>query len=104
MSPSSSSASASVSASALRLIFPLWTGGNLPEYHFGAEMLAWLAPETVAPTVRVPVTEPGTATETENGIRSRSQLNQDLDSAAALIRQHAPDRIAVLGGDCPADC
>jgi arginase len=32
----------------LRLIFPLWLGGNLREYHFGAQMLAWLAPETIS--------------------------------------------------------
>lgn len=87
----------------LRLIFPLWTGGNLPEYHFGAEMLAWLAPETVMPTEKVAVTTPDTKTENEKGIRGRHHLMSDLDNASALIRKHNPDRIAVLGGDCLID-
>ncbi|WP_252515138.1 hypothetical protein [Candidatus Pantoea bituminis] len=59
---------------ALRIIFPLWAGGNLTEYHFGGEMLAWLVPETTMPVERIPVTEPGEKTVNENGIRGRSQV------------------------------
>ncbi|MEF0941145.1 hypothetical protein [Rhizobium sp. BR 362] len=28
----------------LRLQIPQWQGGNLEGYHFGAQLLAWLAP------------------------------------------------------------
>jgi arginase len=40
----------------LRLNLPQWQGGNQPEYRFGAQLLAWLAPKSVGPveTVRVP--------------------------------------------------
>lgn len=28
----------------VRLLMPQWQGGNNPNYSFGAELLAWLAP------------------------------------------------------------
>jgi len=87
----------------LRLIFPLWLGGNLPAYEFGADMLAWLAPETSSPVVRVPVAPVSQTFEIENGIRARGEILTELDSARRLIQQHDPDRMAVIGGDCLAD-
>lgn len=87
----------------LRLHFPLWLGGNNPLYQFGADLLAWLAPETDAPVVRVPVAAVTESFTIENGIRARSEVLKELDAAAEIIRQHAPDRITVLGGDCLID-
>ncbi|HCI5682781.1 TPA: arginase family protein [Klebsiella variicola subsp. variicola] len=91
------------SHSDLRLIFPLWLGGNLPAYKIGAEMLAWLAPEGKEPTVTVPVADTGTVYAVEDGIRGRSEVMAELDKAAEIIRKHAPDRMTVLGGDCLVD-
>ncbi|MBM3069608.1 arginase family protein [Enterobacter sp. RHBSTW-00994] len=87
----------------LRLIFPLWLGGNLREYHFGAQMLAWLAPDTPSPVELVPVTPLTVQPDVEEGILGRSKLMQDLDNAAQLIKKHQPERITVLGGDCLID-
>jgi arginase len=85
----------------LRLLFPQWQGGNLHEYHFGAELLAWLAPQTNGPVerVHVPFNE-DMILENENGIVGRSQLIPQLAHAKDLINQHMPENIVVLGGDC----
>ncbi len=85
----------------LRLEFPQWQGGENPPYKFGAELLAWLAPKTRGPVVRVPVPDPdGSKLENENGIVGRTVLKQQLASAQTLIAEHAPDSIVTLGGDC----
>lgn len=87
----------------LRLNFPLWLGGNLPAYKFGADMLAWLAPDAQGAEETVPVAPVGSVFGTEEGIHARREVMKELDAAAALIRKHAPDRITVLGGDCLVD-
>lgn len=87
----------------LRLIFPLWLGGNQPAYKLGAEMLAWLAPKADEPIVTVPVANTEQVFEIENGIRGRHKLMEELDKAAKIIHEHAPDRMTVLGGDCLVD-
>jgi arginase len=88
----------------LRLLFPQWQGGNNPPYFFGAQLLSWLAPDPVGPVAEVPVVAPGKEPLTiENGIRGRKVLLQQMRDARALIDEHAPDRIIVLGGDCLVD-
>lgn len=88
----------------LRLLMPQWQGGNLPEYHFGAELLAWLAPPASGPVAEVKVDAPTSdALPVEGGIVARSALLAQLRSAREIIDQHSPDRIAVLGGDCLVD-
>ncbi|WP_025992886.1 arginase family protein [Pseudomonas viridiflava] len=88
----------------LRLLFPQWQGGNNAPYHFGAQLLAWLAPEANGPVERVPVTEPDDHDlPVEDGIVARSALLKQLDHARQLIDRHQPDRIVVLGGDCLVD-
>lgn len=86
----------------LRLLMPQWQGGNngIP-YPFGARLLAWLAPESAAPLVEVPV-EPfdGAAPATEGGVVGRTVLLKQLRAARHIIEAHAPDRIIVFGGDC----
>lgn len=95
---------ASSSDKTLRLLFPQWQGGNNPPYHFGAQLLAWLAPDPCGPVAEVPVAVPGTEPlPIEGGIRGRSALLQQLRSARAIIDEHAPDRLVVLGGDCLVD-
>ncbi|RMS31993.1 arginase family protein [Pseudomonas ficuserectae] len=88
----------------LRLIFPQWQGGNNAPYHFGAQLLAWLAPDASGPVEHVAVTEPDDQPlELENGIIARHALLAQLGLARQLIDQHQPDRLVVLGGDCLVD-
>ncbi|MFC1285240.1 arginase family protein [Bacillus paralicheniformis] len=85
----------------IRLLMPQWQGGNNPNYSFGAELLAWLAPENDQPLIHVPVQAyDGTPLENENGINGRKQLLKQLEAAQHLIHAHQPDRIVMFGGDC----
>ena len=88
----------------LRLIFPQWQGGNNSAYHFGAKLLAWLAPEPAGPVEEVPVALPtGVSLPTESGVVARGTLVEQQRNARKLIERHQPDRIVVLGGDCLVD-
>ncbi|WGF89227.1 arginase family protein [Marinivivus vitaminiproducens] len=91
------------SAKTLRLLFPQWQGGNNPSYVFGAQMLAWLAPETSGPVETVAVAEPGEPLEMEEGIVARRALLAQAEDARRKIDAHRPDRVVVLGGDCSVD-
>lgn len=83
---------------------PQWQGGNNPPYHFGAQLLAWLAPPANGPVETVEVTPPGdTPLPIEEGIVGRSALLAQLHSARECVERHQPDRIVVLGGDCLVD-
>ncbi|MGG3573033.1 arginase family protein [Bacillus gobiensis] len=85
----------------IRLLMPQWQGGNNPNYSFGAELLAWLAPDNDQPLINVPVQAyDGTPLENENGINGRKQLLEQLKSAHHIIDAHKPDRIVMFGGDC----
>ncbi|WP_432700516.1 arginase family protein [Kluyvera cryocrescens] len=85
----------------LRLLFPQWQGGNNPPYYLGSLLLSFLAPEPTGPVASVPVYEPTTEPLTEiDGITAKPQIIRQLNDAAALIAQHCPDSIVVLGGDC----
>src|SRR5262245_37999560 len=89
----------------LRLIMPQWQGGNVHEYYFGSQLLAWLAPHTNGPVETVPVPEPKSSEtlEVENGVLARSALLQQARAARQAIEKHHPDRIVTLGGDCLID-
>ena len=88
----------------LRLLFPQWQGGNNPAYHFGSQLLNWLAPEATGPIEQVAVQQPdGAALQRENGIVARRALLDQVSDARQLIDKHRPDRLVVLGGDCLVD-
>src|SRR5215470_13112169 len=89
----------------LRLIMPQWQGGNVHNYYFGSQLLAWLAPVATGPveTVPVPEPQPGETLEVENGIVARAVLLQQARAARQAIEKHGPDRIVTLGGDCLID-
>jgi len=93
------------SGSTLRLNLPLWHGGNRPEYHFGAQLLAWLAPAAEGPveTVAIPEPAPGGTLALENGMAGRSVVLRLLREARRVIEKHGPARIVTLGGDCLVD-
>jgi len=89
----------------LRLNMPQWQGGNVHDYYFGSELLAWLAPVANGPVETVPVPEPkpGETLEVENGILGRAALLRQARAARQAIEKHRPDRIVTLGGDCLID-
>lgn len=85
----------------IRLLMPQWQGGNNPNYSFGAELLAWLAPDNDQPLIHVPIQAyNGTPLENENGMNGRKQLLEQLEAAQHIIDAHKPDRIVMFGGDC----
>ena len=89
----------------LRLIMPQWQGGNVHDYYFGSQLLAWLAPLANGPveTVPVPEPQPGETLAVENGIVARAALLQEARAARQAIEKHHPDRIVTMGGDCLID-
>lgn len=95
---------ASNSDKTLRLLFPQWQGGNNAPYFFGAQLLAWLAPEAQGPVEEVKVTKPdGQPLQLEDDIVARGALLEQLSNAQQVIEKHQPDRMVVLGGDCLVD-
>jgi arginase len=84
---------------------PQWQGGNLPAYHFGAQLLAWLAPAPQGPveTIAVPEPEAGETLLVEKGMRGRSAVVRQARAARQAIERHQPARILTLGGDCLVD-
>lgn len=88
----------------LRLIFPQWQGGNNPPYHFGSQLLQWLAPAPTGPVEEVPVELPtNKPLPVENGLVARKALLEQLYRARKIIDRYQPDRMVVLGGDCLVD-
>lgn len=91
----------------LRLVMPQWQGGDggmqYPGqvYPLGARLLAFLAPESDAPMLEVPV-EPyvGAPRQKENGVVWQSTVLKQLRAARHIIDAYAPDRIIMFGGDC----
>lgn len=85
----------------IRLLMPQWQGGNNPNYAFGAELLAWLAPDNDQPLIKVPVhAYDGTPLVNENGTYGRKYLIAQLEAAQYILKAHKPDRIVMFGGDC----
>ena len=96
----------------IRLVYPQWQGGNvariLPElteeeadtgYVLGAYLLNFLAPDTKNKTITVPVSEDTNRIE-ENGILSYRPILKQNDAALQILKNEAPDKIVVLGGEC----
>ncbi len=92
----------------LRLLMPQWQGGDYdikPSsgliYPMGARLLAFLAPESDAPLVEVPVEAyTGTPRPKQNGVVWQDVVLRQLRAARNIIDAHAPDRIIMFGGDC----
>lgn len=86
----------------LRLILPQWQGGVNPDYSFGAELLAFIAPPGARDeTVRIPVDSTADAPlPCENGVEGEAALLRQMEATAAVLEERAPDRVIVFGGDC----
>jgi arginase len=88
----------------LRLILPQWQGGNNPVYHFGSQLLAWLAPDNGQETVEIPVEEPKAPHEDlVDGIVAKKQLLKQIENTMDVLKEREPDRVVVLGGDCSVE-
>lgn len=92
----------------LRLLFQEWQGGydetDFPGriYPFGARLLSWLAPESDAPLIEVPVPawQPGMETPKEGGVFFREQILAQQRAALAVLERERPERVITFGGDC----
>lgn len=88
----------------LRLNFVQWQGGGLPLYHFGAQLLGWLALVANGAEFTIDVPAPDDATlAVQDGIRARRAILAQADAAMAILRENRPARVVVLGGDCGVD-
>ena len=86
----------------IRVIFPNWQGGCLKEYHFGAQLLEWLAPKTNMPTLTIETDDPDTTENDENekSFTNRRTINELMKIAKENISKFNPNKIVTLGGDC----
>lgn len=91
----------------LRLLYPQWQGGydesEFPAqiYPLGARLLSWLAPESAAPLVEVPLeTWTGAKAPKEGGVFFRQEVMRQIRAARRIIDVYAPDRVITFGGDC----
>ena len=86
----------------VRLLMPQWQGGNMgASYPMGAKLLAWLAPESDATQLEVPVERfADTPPPLEDGIVGRTAIMKQLRAARNLLDAYDPDRVITFGGDC----
>lgn len=100
---------ATAQSSTLRLIMPEWQGGDYDLsvssgelYPLGARLLAFLAPESDAETIKVPVEEyrPDQGREKENGVLHQDVVIRQMKSAMAILKDKKPARVVTFGGDC----
>ncbi|MCC8108971.1 MAG: arginase family protein [Planctomycetes bacterium] len=91
----------------LRLVMPQWQGADggmaYPGkvYPLGARLLRFLAPDSDAPTVEVPV-EPysGLPRPIEDKVAWHRVVLKQARAARKIIDAHSPDRVIMFGGDC----
>ena len=88
--------------SVLRMIIPQWQGGVNPNYVFGSELLACIAP--TAPnteTVRIQVdTDFEKKLDQIDGIDGGDILLKQMRETRDILREKSPDKVIVFGGDC----
>lgn len=98
----------------LRLVFPQWQGGGpidtyVPElpaedafrgYFLGSQLLSFLAPESGGNKVEIPVSLDMADRTEKKGIIAYDSVVKNTRTALNVIREHAPDRIVTLGGEC----
>lgn len=103
-------------ATHLRLVWPEWQGAGTssvrdlaPEcpfdvarrgYTVGTKVLEAVLPGHDGPTAVVPVDLDNSGLEERDGIEAKAAVLDQLDAALAIIRDHSPERITTLGGDC----
>ncbi|CAD2218510.1 arginase [Angomonas deanei] len=105
-----------MSLQTLRVVYPLWQGGDNTPYHLGARLLDFLCPPPAEShhykTITIPVPRPPahhltqtalkklTQSTVKDNIRHKETLLKVNEQALTAIRQEAPEAVVVLGGDC----
>lgn len=100
----------------LRLLCPQWQGAGTSSvrtlasefpfdvarrgYAVGSAVLAAVLPPGDGPTASAPVTMGDEGLELLDGVEAKAVVVEQLARALAVIEQHAPARIATLGGEC----
>lgn len=93
----------------LRLVMPQWQGGDYDLsvssgelYPLGARLLAFLAPESNAETIKVPVEayQPGIGLRKENGVVHQEIVIRQMKAAMAILEEKKPDKVVTFGGEC----
>ncbi|GIN72933.1 arginase [Bacillus sp. J14TS2] len=89
----------------LRLLLPQWQGGNNPNYAFGAELLAHIAPSHhTSETIEVSVDKDfEKKLEVENGIVAEQALCKQMEETEKILEEQQPDKVIIFGGDCSMD-
>lgn len=83
----------------LRIIYPQWEGGNRFVYAFGAQILAYLAPQSENEVLTLPLKEEYD-TVLEDGIAYKTSLLKQAKELRDTLQKKQPDKLVVLGGDC----
>lgn len=86
----------------LRLIYPQWQGGMNPDYAFGSELLAVIAPSSKADkTVTINVERNFDEKQKRIcGVDAGASLLVQMRETERVLAEEAPDKIIVFGGDC----
>lgn len=86
----------------LRMIWPQWQGGVNPNYVFGSELLAAIAPPSERDEcVTISVDRDfHTSMETVDGIDHGNALLAQMKTVRQLLEKRQPERLIVFGGDC----
>lgn len=86
----------------LRLTFPQWQGGVNPNYVFGSELLAAIAPQdSSAESVVIQVDKNyDKSIERLDGVDCGASLLTQMQKAREVLDIRRPDKVIVFGGDC----
>ncbi len=91
-----------MSGTTLRIKYPQWQGGMNPNYVFGSELLAVIAPPSLADeTVEITVdTEFCKDVAQKDGIDCGEALLCQMNETWKVLEEKNPDKVIVFGGDC----
>lgn len=85
----------------LRLTYPQWQGGVNPNYVFGSELLAFIAPPSKDECVTIHIDRDFEKPyQTIDGVDFGNILLSQMREAKEILEEKQPDRIIIFGGDC----
>lgn len=85
----------------LKLIFPLWRGGNNPLYSLGTSILKNVLPDDKSFIVKeVKIKKKNYSNLQINKVFHQNQIIDELNEAKNIINTIQPNKIITLGGDC----
>lgn len=86
----------------LRITYPQWQGGVNPNYVFGAELLAFIAPQSLNDkSVTVQVNKNfNVSSHMVDGIDYSDVLFSQMNETKKILEEETPERLIIFGGDC----